>query len=91
MITHGNIWKFEEGYPPRRATAMEHLQAQGFNMLDTSHHVSEWTDILGRFAPRQIKLLAGNGQHCKVEAAFMFFILGHLERRTDTVYSGPWD
>lgn len=81
MMTHGQIWKITESRgPPRRATAMEHLQAQGFNVLDKSHDITEWADILGQFSARQIKLLAGNGQHCKVEGAFIFFILGHLQR-----------
>ena len=90
QLTHGTVWKFEPGQCPRRATCFEHLQAQGFNLLDSSHSLSSWVPVLGQLSSRQAKLLSGNGQHCKVEAAFMLYILGHCERRpTSTMPSPP--
>ena len=86
QLTHGTV--VQALLPPgggplqlKIATPLEHLQAQGWNCVNTLCPRTEYMPIFNTLSTCSLKRLSGNGMHLKVEAAWMMYCLGHTVRR----------
>ena len=101
MLTHGTLlcmglsvdnWKI--------ATANEHLAAQGLAMFEPmaqKYGNPRLYNILNKLTTFEKKLLAGNGMHLRVEAAWIYYVLSNIVpvdqvmRPLLTSMSAEWD